>query len=222
MKDRWQLSMMVVGVTSVLLTACSLGSIGASSSSPAAIRSAGSTPTPSGSPLPSGTYANAKAAGIAGVVAGSGYPYSEGPTPGTSPYLTAAILNEEFPATVNPPVGVNAYMVLLTVMNSGALTRCYAYVYFDSPGWRSMAPVACRQAVGYYPLPGQNDHVVVPQGTCANVRQGPGLIEHVVSCLTAGTIVKVDYPPPHYADGHIWWSINSQQGWMAHDFLITP
>ena len=64
------------------------------------------------------------------------------------------------------------------------------------------------------------DHVNV-SGGCANVRSAPGLSSTVVACLKNGTVVSIDHNFSVYLDGHIWWSINNQQGWMAHDFLIT-
>jgi uncharacterized protein YgiM (DUF1202 family) len=228
MKDRWQLSRIVVAASSVVIAACSqssstsTSSLHTPSSSPTAITSASSTPRPSGSPLPSGTFATAKEAGIAAAVAHTGYPYSDGPTPGTNPYLSNAVLEMEEQGVANPPPGVNAALLQFAIIN-GPVGKCFVYVYNDAPGWRSVPRVACTGPdEGSFPWQGGQVPVVVPAATCANVRQGPGLSYKVVSCLKAGTVVTIDVLRPHYADGRIWWSVNNQQGWMAHDFLISP
>jgi hypothetical protein len=39
--------------------------------------------------------------------------------------------------------------------------------------------------------------------------------------LKSGTSVLIDKVAPEYVDGHIWWSVNYSQGWMANDLLIT-
>jgi hypothetical protein len=43
----------------------------------------------------------------------------------------------------------------------------------------------------------------------------------VLACLKLGTQVTIDSVNRGWADGHIWWSVNGAQGWMAHDYLIT-
>jgi hypothetical protein len=98
-------------------------------------------------------------------------------------------------------------------------TNCFAYVFFDS-AWHYTSPVVCTSKSGFYPVPGKQDHVQVT-GSCANVRQSPGISSGVVTCLQDGTQVSIDLDSPQYADGHIWWSINGHRGWMAHDFLVV-
>ncbi len=96
---------------------------------------------------------------------------------------------------------------------------CFTYLFHDSTGWHLYPPIICGQQGGLNPILGYDDEVQVTGG-CGNIRQQPSISAKVVACLTNGTIVHIDTTPPRYVDGHIWWSVNNGQGFMAHDVLI--
>lgn len=176
--------------------------------------SAGSTSSPA--PSYSGSYPSAEQAGIAGTETKTGLTYTVGACPSGQSCLSGAKVF----GNADPNLGLDAAYVQMAAGGSGGGAICDAYVYYDSAGWHVFPPVACVQQSGYNPVLGTEDHVQVPGGGCANVRQSPTLGAKVVTCLKDGTLVTVDTIFPRYADGHIWWSINHQQGFMAHDYLI--
>jgi hypothetical protein len=181
-------------------------------SSASSARSGAPSAASSFSPIPANApgYATAQDAGIAGVEAETGVTYSGGTCQSSQSCLG-------LPAVYG---GQSAAEVKISYTTPGVSpTNCFAYVFFAS-AWHPTSPVLCTSQVGFYPLPGQPDRVRVP-GSCANVRQAPSLNSKVVTCLKDGTQVSIDSAFPQYVDGHIWWSINGHQGWMAHDYLIS-
>jgi hypothetical protein len=202
--------------TAAMLAACSQNpptvvNIGASPS-PSAATSAIPSPTPT----IASAYPTAKAAAIAAAKTKTGYGYSDTTPVGTGqPTLVGIIL---FGST-DPAAGLDAAAAEFGVDGDGTVT-CFAYVYFDAAGWHPLPPVVCREQAS---APWPEKVVSVVAGTsCANVRRAPGLSSKVAACLKNGTPVTIDNIAPRYVDGHIWWSVNNQQGWMAHDLLITP
>ncbi len=173
-------------------------------------------------------YPTALAAGIAGVEARTGFAYAGGACSAGQPCLASA----QVFGSADPTTGLNAAYVRVTTSGFWPGFTCYAYVHYESDAafhpatvptvyaWHFQLPVVCSQQSGYNPVLGAQDHVHTP-GSCANVREGPGLSFRVLSCVPDGTVVRIDTVFPRYADGHIWWSINHQQGWMAHDSLVT-
>lgn len=186
-----------------------------SASAPASPSSVPSAASQSPSPVPPNavSYATAADAGIAGVEAKTGLTYVGGCTPPILCIGTPQVFGNTGAG------GYDAAYVQVGWFTSGT-QNCFAYVFFASGGWHFTQPVVCPQQGGYNPVVGATDHVVVP-GACANVRVNPGLSSKVVTCLKDATVVSIDPDLPRYVDGHIWWSINGHQGWMAHDFLIT-
>jgi hypothetical protein len=160
---------------------------------------------------------------MAGVEAKTGLTYSSAPCAPNQSCLGAP----ELLASVDPTQGHNATGVQVKVSGS-VNVMCYAYVFFDSTGWHYVAPVVCPTRSGYNPVPMAEDHVWVP-GSCANMRQGPGLSFAIVTCVKDGAVLNVAGTSfPEWKDGHIWWYVvgpgspNPPMGWMALDFLITP
>lgn len=157
-------------------------------------------------------YPSPRYAGIAAIEDKTGLVYSpDGCTP-TQTCLGA-------PHVFGNPDAFTAAYVQMSYSGSGG-TDCFAYVFPDSRGWHYSSPVVCPKHAGFNPVLGGQDHVSGAD-TCANVRLAPNLSSRVVTCLNNGTVVTIDTDFPRYVDGHIWWSINSHQGWMAHDFLIS-
>lgn len=153
-------------------------------------------------------YPSALDAGIAGAKAKTGLDYG---TCSTRQCLTGSTIV----GNTDPVTGLNAASVELS---TGA-QQCFAYVYRDSAGWHYWNAI-CPQKAGLNPVLGSPDTVRVSSG-CANLRANPSLKAGIVDCLKDGTVVNVDSILPRYVDGHIWWSINSGKGWMAHAFLVT-
>jgi hypothetical protein len=219
-----------VGLSAIffLFTGCGSGALGqahsqqttantttpAASISPSAVSTA--SPATSASPSYSGSYPSAEQAGIAGTETKTGLTYTAGACPSGQSCLSGARVF----GNADPNLGLDAAYVQMAGGGSGGGAICDAYVYYDSAGWHVFPPVACVQQSGYNPVLGTEDHVQVPGGGCANVRQSPTLGAKVLTCLRDGTLVTVDTIFPRYADGHIWWSINHQQGFMAYDYLI--
>jgi hypothetical protein len=206
-----------VGATCFLLIGCSQNGgppniITTQTMSPSAASSPSASPQPVTTPIPpnASRYDTPIDAGIAGIEAKTGLTYTGGSCGSSQSCLGAAQVFG------NPADGAAAY-VEITPTPAGSQT-CFAYVYFAA-GWHYVQPVVCPQQAGYNPVLGAQDHVVVP-GTCANLRLAPSLSGKIVTCLKDGTLVLIDPDFPRYADGHIWWSVNGHQGWMAHDFLI--
>jgi hypothetical protein len=119
----------------------------------------------------------------------------------------------------DPNAGLNAAYVQMGYGGSGGGAACFTYLFHDATGWHLYPPIICGQQGGLNPILGYDDQVQVT-GSCANIRQQPTISAKVVACLTNGTTVHIDTTPPRYADGHIWWSVNNGQGFMAHDVLI--
>ena len=218
-----------VGLSATLLTACGSVTGGqppsrqtvAGTTTPAATISTSVTSTTaspsSPSPSYSRSYSSAEQAGIAGAQTKTGLSYSTAACPPGQSCLSGA----QVFGNADPNTGLDAAYVQTAAGGSGGGAICDAYVYYDSAGWHVFPPVACVQQSGYNPVLGTQDHVQVPGGGCANVRQSPSISAKVVTCLSDGTLVTVDTFFPRYADGHIWWSINHGQGYMAHDYLIS-
>ena len=162
-----------------------------------------------------GIYATALEAGIAGAVAKTGYSYANPvPTDTSKPVL----IGGEVFGNTDTSAGLDAAAVRLGVDFDGTI-NCYSYVYYESGSWHYLPPAICPLAP-VAPWPGAWVQVVVGS-SCANVRIAPGLSAKVVTCLKNLTLVNIDNVFPTYVDGHIWWSVNNRQGWMANDLLIT-
>jgi hypothetical protein len=199
-----------VGFCSVLLLLTACGTTNS------AQHSSSSTGASSPSPLASGPYGTAKAAGIAAVVATTGASYR---TDGLCPTGQSCLSGAQVFGNADPSAGFNAAYVQVSHGGSGGGGACFAYVFYDSSGWHLFPPVVCGQQGGSNPILGYTDQVQVATG-CGNVRQQPSLSAKVVACLKNGTTVTIDDTPPRYIEGHIWWSVNHQQGFMAHDVLV--
>jgi hypothetical protein len=162
-------------------------------------------------------FSTVEKAAIAGVEAKTGATYTgDGPCPSGQSCLSGA----QVFGNSDPNAGFNAAYVQMSHGGSGGGGVCYAYVFHDSAGWHLYPPVVCGQQGGRNPVLGADDQVQVTGGGCGNVRQQPSLTAKVVACLKNGTTVSIDDIPPRYVDGHIWWSVNHGQGFMAHDVLV--
>jgi hypothetical protein len=172
------------------------------------------SPSPSASAL----YATAQEAAIAGVAAKTGSSYR---ADGLCPSGQSCLSEAQVFGYADPKAGFNAAYVQMGYGGSGGGSACFAYVFYETSGWHLYPPVICGQQGGLNPILGYEDQIQVTGGGCANVRQRPSLSAKVVACLKNGTNVTIDASAPRYVDGHIWWSINHQQGFMAHDVLIS-
>lgn len=231
----------------MLLSCCSQGSSGTAvlptpspttAASPSPSPNPGATPTattPSPaagapSPLPGGGYATAIDAAVAAAMAMTGFPYAPGflscsqpicvTPPGNCSGGSYCVFGD-----TNPSDGLDAAAVNVNVVGQVASTAwmyCWVYVYYQSGEWRSFTSLACPAKDLHYPRPNVWTHVNAP-GTCGNVRAAPSTTVRIVTCIKDGTPVAIDYdlPQPRYVDGHIWWSVNQHQGWMALDVLLT-
>jgi hypothetical protein len=167
------------------------------------------------SPATPGFYATAKEAGIAGAEAKTGYSYADPvPTDTSKPVL----IGGQVYGNTDPSAGLDAAAVQLAVDFDGTIT-CYSYVFYEAGAWHFTTPVSCELQPSS-PWPGGSVRVNAGS-SCANVRNAPGLSAKVVTCAKSGTSVLIDKVFPQYVDGHIWWSVNNSQGWMANDLLIS-
>jgi hypothetical protein len=173
---------------------------------------AGALPPPVPIPPHADAYPSPLYAGVAAIEAKTGLAYSPDACAPTKTCLGA-------PSVFGNPGAFTAAYVQMGYSGSGG-TDCFAYTFPDNSGWHYTLPVVCPKQTGFNPVLGGQDHVTVTE-TCANVRESPSLGSRVVTCVKDGTVVSIDTDFPRYVDGHIWWSINSHQGWMAHDFLIS-
>jgi len=154
---------------------------------------------------------------IAGVTAKTGASYSAN---GVCPSGLACLHSAQVFGNADPNAGFDAAYVQILLGGQGGGAECFAYLFYDSAGWHLYPPVSCGQQGGYSPVLGSEDQVQVTGGGCGNVRQEPSLTSKVVACIKNGATVTIDATPPRYVDGHIWWSVNHQQGFMAQDVLI--
>ncbi len=171
-------------------------------------------------PSPSGSahYATAKEAAIAAMVAKTGSTYRED---GLCPSGQSCLSMAQVFGNTDPNAGLNAAYVQMGYGGQGGGAACFTYLFYDSAGWHLYPPIVCGQEGGLNPILGYDDQVQVTAGGCGNVRQQPSLSAKVVACLKNGTTVTIDKIPPRFVDGHIWWSVNRGQGFMAHDVLIS-
>ncbi len=198
------------GLSTLLLLAL------ASACGPQAAKTA-ATASPSASASTSGRYATAKDAGIAAVAAKTGANYR---ADGLCPSGQSCLSGAQVFGNADPNAGFNAAYVQVGYGGSGGGVACFAYVFYDASGWHLFPPIVCGQQGGSNPILGYTDQVQVAAGGCGNVRQQPSVSSKVVACLKNGTTVTIDDTPPRYIEGHIWWSVNHQQGFMAHDVLV--
>jgi hypothetical protein len=91
---------------------------------------------------------------------------------------------------------------------------CYIYVYEDTTGWHYLNGYCTQNLV--VALGGVTS--VRTPGTCANLRDSPGLSSKVIRCLKDGVTVTIDGGPT-WLDKHLWWHIDAG-GWIAHDNLL--
>jgi hypothetical protein len=201
----------VLGLTSTLLLATGCGQTSSGQ------HPAHATGSPSPSPSTSGRYATAKDAAIAAMVAKTGSTYKED---GLCPSGTSCLSKAMVFGNTDPASGFNAAYVQIGYGGSGGGAACFVYVFYDAAGWHLYPPTVCGQQGGLNPILGYDDQVQLTTGSCANVREQPSLTSQIVTCIKNGTTVTIDNVPPRYVDGHIWWSVNHQQGFMAHDVLI--
>jgi hypothetical protein len=173
--------------------------------------------TSSPSPLASGRYATPKDAAIAAMVAKTGSTYRED---GLCPSGQSCLSKAQVFGNTDPNAGLDAAYVQMGYGGQGGGAACFVYLFYEAGGWHSDPPIVCGQQGGSNPIMGYDDQVQVTGGGCANVRQQPSITAKVVACLKNGTTVSIDTTPPRYVDGHIWWSVNHQQGFMAHDVLV--
>src|SRR4029077_1768302 len=159
-----------------------------------------------------------KDAAIAAMEAKTGSKYSED---GVCPSGQACLSMAQVSGNTDPNAGFNAAYVQMGYGGSGGGAACFTYLFHDSTGWHLYPPIICGQQGGLNPILGYDDQVQLTGGGCGNVRQQPSLSAKVVACLKNGTTVHIDTTPPRYVDGHIWWSVNNGQGFMAHDVLIS-
>lgn len=198
----------VLGLFLSLLVAAGCGGTTSSRQSP---------PAGSASPSPKASGATPKDVAIAAMIAKTGSTYHEdGVCPANQSCLSKAMVF----GNTDPASGFNAAYVQMGYGGSGGGAACFTYLFYDSAGWHALPPIVCGQQGGFNPIMGSDD-VVQITGGCANVRQQPSLNAKVVACLKNGTTVGIDKIPPRYAEGHIWWSVNSGQGFMAHDVLVS-
>ena len=169
------------------------------------------------SPAPSGQYATAKDAAIAAMEAKTGSTYR---ADGVCPNGQACLSMAQVSGNTDPKSGFNAAYVQMGYGGSGGGAACFTYLFRDTTGWHLYPPIICGQQGGLNPILGYDDQVQLTGGGCGNVRQQPNVSAKVVACLTNGTTVHIDTTPPRYVDGHIWWSVNNGQGFMAHDVLV--
>lgn len=165
--------------------------------------------------LGDGAYPTALAAGIAAIEAATGLGYDETGCPTNKPCLSGGQVFGNADPTTGQPAG---YVQVRSSASGGSV--CYGYVFYDALGWHYLSAATCPREPGRNPLLGKPDRVHVP-GSCAKLRQGPGLSFKVLNCLKDGTLVTIDAVAPRYVDSRIWWSIDGRSGWLAHDFLIT-
>ena len=144
-------------------------------------------------------------ASLPGLEAMTGLKYQSGPCP-----PNAACLH-----LVNQTNGVNAAALQFATATSAG-RACEAFVYHDSSGWHYLNAL-CALPDQLAPVVGRAATVHIP-GDCAKVRAAASLSSRVADCLKDGTTVRVD-GGPDYADGKLWWHLQSR-GWMAHDFLL--
>jgi hypothetical protein len=204
-----------VAAGALLVAGCSQNPPSVTSSNASGARLTSPTSTTPATPATPGVYTTALAAGIAGAEAKTGYSYFDTPPADTSkPVLIGGVVF----GNTDPSAGLDAAAVQLGIDYDGTII-CYSYVFYEAGSWHFTTPVSCELNLSS-PWPGQNDRVNAGS-SCANVRQAPGLSGKVVTCLKSGTSVLIDKVAPEYVDGHIWWSVNYSQGWMANDLLIT-
>jgi hypothetical protein len=201
----------VLGLSTTLLLATGCGPTTSGTHPPPA------TGSPSPSASASGRYATAKDAAIAAMVAKTGSTYKED---GLCPAGQSCLSKAQVFGNTDPASGFNAAYVQIGYGGSGGGAACFVYVFYDAAGWHLYPPIVCGQQGGLNPILGYTDQVQLTTGSCGNVREQPGLSAKIVACIKNGTTVTIDNVPPRYVDGHIWWSVNHQQGFMAHDVLV--
>ena len=199
------------GLISTLLLATGCGQTKSAKPPPQATGS--SSPSPS----TAGRYATAKDAAIAAMIAKTGSTYKED---GVCPSAQSCLSKAQVFGNTDPASGFNAAYVQMGYGGSGGGAACFVYVFYDATGWHLYPPIVCGQQGGLNPILGYDDQVQLTTGSCANVREQASLSSKVVACIKNGTTVAIDSVPPRYVDGHIWWSVNHQQGFMAHDVLV--
>ena len=151
------------------------------------------------------------------MVAKTGSTYRED---GLCPSGQSCLSKAQVFGNTEPNSGFDAAYVQMGYGGQGGGAACFVYLFSDAAGWHSNPPIVCGQQGGLNPILGYEDQVQVTGGGCGNVRQQPSITAKIVACLKNGTTVSIDTTPPRYVDGHIWWSVNHQQGFMAHDVLV--
>jgi hypothetical protein len=91
---------------------------------------------------------------------------------------------------------------------------CLVYVFEDSSGWKFLDGYCTQNLLATV---GGSDSINTP-GSCANLRNQPGVSGTIIRCIADQTIVKIDQGPT-WLDGHLWWHVGAG-GWIAHDNLF--
>jgi streptogramin lyase len=93
----------------------------------------------------------------------------------------------------------------------------------DPAGWRKY--YAFQN--GSFPVPAPGAVIPLKFLTgCLNVHESPSLGSQTLHCLPSNSTVQVDKMLPVYADGYIWWHIESHDGqftplgWAVQDYLL--
>jgi hypothetical protein len=91
---------------------------------------------------------------------------------------------------------------------------CFTYVYQEGLGWHSLDGYCTQELSASI---GGSNYIQTP-GSCANIRDTPGLTGKVSQCLSNRTRVTID-GGPSWRDGHMWWHL-TDRGWTAHDNIF--
>jgi len=204
---------LAIAVLAGLMASCGASATASPSSSASQATTAQSSP--SSAPTASASNASARQAATAGVI------------------QLAARLNETYVAATSCPLtghpciygqGDETDGVHAAYFNYGAGSGssngpgphgCYVYVYEDGSGWHFLGGYCTQNLV--LAVGGVND--VKTPGTCANLRDSPGLSSKVIRCLPDATQVEIDRGPT-WLDGHLWWHVTAG-GWLAHENLLA-
>lgn len=91
---------------------------------------------------------------------------------------------------------------------------CFVYVFRNESGWHQLDGY-CTQMLSAS-IGGTN--YIGTTGSCANIRENPGLAGKVIKCLPFKSQINID-GGPRWIDGHMWWHL-TDGGWTAHDNIF--
>jgi hypothetical protein len=215
-------------VTALLVAACNSTSPAAGSVVSSTSRTASLSPAVTGTPAnsapssPASGNATAKQVAIDGAIKQTGATYLDG----NVDVLVACPATATKCLTIQSQVdGDHAAYFRARLGSSKSSAACFIYTIRDATGWHFLDMACAGPESGVsWPDVGEFDYVFVAAGSCANVRDSPGLAGKVVACLRGGTTVTIDAGPNYVVEpppsvSHLWWHIQGK-GWMAHDFLV--